>query len=146
LPPDAIGRGPGGSPETPETPLKANEDYSKRAGELQLEKFKKVKDDPELLKKLGYTPQDYDRFLKGFEEMVKQDQAKPDAGPKPGPVPPPTAQRVNVGEASGKVEHRKDGSTGNPQGTGPAYAPPGYGDARKKFAEGASKARRDEKK
>jgi hypothetical protein len=143
--PEAIGRGPGGSPDTPGTPLKANEDYSKRAGELQLEKFKKVKDDPELLKKLGYTPQDYERFLKGFEEMVKQEQAKPDAGPKPGPIPPPTAPAVNVGEATGKVGHRKDGSTGNPQGTGPAYSPPGYGDARKKFAEGL-KPRRDEKK
>jgi hypothetical protein len=64
--PEAIGRGMGGSPDTPSKPLEANEDFSRMTAEMQLEQFKKVKDDPELLKRLGYTPQDYERFLKGF--------------------------------------------------------------------------------
>jgi hypothetical protein len=144
--PDAIGRGQGGSPDTPGTPLEANEDFGKLTSELQLEKFKKVRDNPELVKKLGYTPQDYDRFLKGFEEVVKQERARADDAAKRGPAPLPSVPGVNVGEATGKVGLRKDGSTGTAQGTGPAYAPPGYGDAAAKFNKALPKSRADEKK
>jgi collagen type III alpha len=142
--PEAIGRGMGGSPDTPSKPLEANEDFSRMTAEMQLEQFKKIKDDPELLKRLGYTPQDYERFLKGFEEMVRQERAQQDQQPRRDPAPPPTGPTVNVGEAR-KVEHRKDGSTGTAQGTGPAYAPPGYSEAQKRFAE-QLRAKEKEKK
>jgi hypothetical protein len=144
---DAVGRGNiGNTNDNTGQPLKANEEFGKLTSELQLEKFKRAKDDPELLKKLGFNQQDFDRFLKGFEELAKQERAEKDQAAKRPDGPQPNVPKVNVGEATNKVESRGDGTAGNPQSSGSAPPVPGYQDARKKFAENAGKAKREEKK
>ena len=146
-PDQAVGRGAPGNPaDAGGTPLKGNDEFSKLPADLQLQKLKDLQKDPERLKKIGYTPEDYKRFLEGFENVVKQEQARKDDEGKRPENPFQGAPKVNVGEATSKVETRRDGTGGNAQGTGPAYAPPGYSEAQKKFAEGASKVRRGEKK
>ena len=87
--PDAIGRGPGRHARHARRPRsRPTRTSASCRRRLQLEKFKKVSDNPELLKKLGYTPQDYDRFLKGFEEVVKQERTRSGPGheAQPGPA------------------------------------------------------------
>jgi hypothetical protein len=109
--------------------------------------LKEVEKNPELLKKLGYTKEDYQRFLKGFEEVAKQEEQKKKTQEAQQPENPfPGAPKLNVGEATRKVERRPDGTTGSSQSSGSAYAPPGYSEAQKKFAEAASKYKREEKK
>jgi hypothetical protein len=145
---EAVGRGgPGNTTDPSGTPLKGNEDFGKLPSELQLEKFQKNKDNKDLLKQLGYTPEDYERFLKGFEEVVKQEKQQRDEQAKRGPNPEPPGPRVNVGEATSKLEHRGDGSKGDPQSAGAGTAPPGYAEAMKKFNnKKTDKARPDDKK
>ncbi|CAN5315641.1 hypothetical protein BH11PLA2_BH11PLA2_00050 [soil metagenome] len=137
---------PTGSNATAGKPLTPDEEFSRRSANLQLaEKLKKEKSNPELLKKLGWTQEDYDRFLKGYEEMLnKPETARVDPA-NPNSVKPPTVEKVNSGTA-GKVETRVNGSTASPQAGGTAYAPSGFSDAQKKFAEAANKAKENDKK
>jgi collagen type III alpha len=111
-----------------------------KSAELQLEDLKKVLNDPELQKQAGFeSPEEYERFFKGFNEMVERrrkevaalEQAEP--GPA-GPLPPP---KGNI-SGGGKVEQRSAADSGAKVG-GPTVAPPGYSEAQRKFQEAASK-------
>jgi collagen type III alpha len=136
--------GIGNTADTKGTPLEANKDFDKQAGQLQLEKLKKAEANKEMLKKLGYTEEEYKRFLDGYEKMVKEapePKVLPADAPKPGEPAKPT---VRV-DGAGRVEQRADGSKSGTSSAGVSNAPPGYGDARKKFAESATK-QKDEKK
>ncbi len=136
--------GIGGTTDTKGTPLEANKDFDKQAGQLQLEKLKKAEANKELLKKLGYTEEEYKRFVEGYEEMVKklpELKDQPAEAPKPGEPAKPTL-RV---DGAGKVEQRGDGSKSSTNSAGVTNAPPGYGDARKKFAESATKQKEEKK-
>jgi collagen type III alpha len=136
--------GIGNTTDTKGTPLEANKDFDKQAGQLQLEKLKKAEANKELLKKLGYTEEEYKRFVEGYEEMVKKlPEAKdlPADAPKPGE---PTKPTVRV-DGAAKVEQRGDGSKSSTTSAGVSNAPPGYGDARKKFAESATKSKEEKK-
>ncbi len=136
--------GIGGTTDTKGTPLEANKDFDKQAGQLQLEKLKKAEANKELLKKLGYTEEEYKRFVEGYEEMVKKlPEAKdlPTDTPKSGEPSKPTL-RV---DGAGRVEQRGDGSKTGTNSAGVTNAPPGYGDARKKFAESATKQKEEKK-
>src|SRR5262249_5285692 len=61
--------------------LEADPRHRLRSAELQLEQFKKHQDDPELLKKLGWTEEQYKEFVKEYEKAVanlKEDVARGD--------------------------------------------------------------------
>src|SRR5439155_583520 len=76
----------------------------------------------ELEKKLGWRQEDYDRFVKGFEDTLKRQDTAPAENKTPGAAPP--VDQRNTGTA-GKVETRPGTPTSSPQASGPAYAPPG---------------------
>jgi hypothetical protein len=130
--------GIGNTTDTDSKPLDANKEFDKAAGQLQLEQLKKAEANKELLKKLGYTEEEYKRFLDGYEKMVREmpepKAEKPDAAKANVPAKPTT--RV---DSSGTVERRDDGSKSTPNSTGTSSAPPGYGDAKKRFFENANK-------
>ena len=82
--------------------------------------------------------------IEGYEEMVKKlPEAKdlPTDTPKSGEPSKPTL-RV---DGAGRVEQRGDGSKTGTNSAGVTNAPPGYGDARKKFAESATKQKEEKK-
>jgi hypothetical protein len=128
-------------------PLEDNPENRKKAAELQLTRFKEALKDKGVLDRLGYTEEEARRFLEGYEKRVQElakeaEQAK--AGP-PAKTPDPKVPTRRA-DASGRVTQRADGSAAAPQAAGAAVAPPGYGDARRKFAQGAAKVAPDEKK
>jgi hypothetical protein len=63
------------SDEPPEPGQPANAKYQKRAGALQLEDLKK-KVNKDVLKKANMTPEEYEQFLKAYQEMLKRKETE----------------------------------------------------------------------
>ena len=125
-------------------PLEDDPKNRLKTAELRLKELEKNRYNTELQKKLGYTQEEYDRFLNGYRESVNQqrndvEQLTQTPAP-PRPVGPAT---VRVGEG-GKVDTRPNGATVDIGSVGPSAAPPGFTDAQRKFAEEAAKLRRQQ--
>src|SRR5262249_20852429 len=103
-----------------------------KAGELQLDEFKK-KVTKDLLKDLKWTEQDYQQFLKAYEQKLKQDRQRPlvkenlGGAQKPGLLP---------NQAPRKLGHGTPG-TGGPLETGQALPPPEFREAQRNFTSEA---------
>ncbi len=128
----------GGAPAEPPLPeMEADPRHRARTAELQLEQFERHRNDPELLQRLGWTQEDYDRFLEAQRRrliQLQQQALSAEDLPRPlrpqGPLPPPGIQ---VGGAS-KVEGR--GTTDRPTVIGGApLPPPGFEQAGERFFE-----------
>jgi hypothetical protein len=135
---------PAPSEREPEAGAPADPRHRKRAGTLQLEDFKK-KVNKDVLKDLNWTEEDYRRFLKEYEELLRQEGPGPGekenlAAPRRGggSLPNEGVRQVNPGgrPASGTLER---GGVGLP--------PPEFREAHKKFTQHLSELeRRREKK
>ncbi len=129
---------PGGGTDGDNPGEKYADDLANRlkTAELQLTDFKKARGNKEVLGKAGFTPEEYERFYAEYEKRVTQLRTEA-AKPRPDKDKPATAPPTVIVSGAGKIE-KKDGgpTTGGPGGGKPA---PGYGDAQKKFAAGASK-------
>lgn len=120
-----------------------------KSAELQLKTFEEYRNNKELQNKLGYTQEEYDQFLKSYqqrvaqmrEEVAKQDQ--PETAPAPSG---PAALQVGEGSSGTGLKTRSDGTRGTTGGAGPGTAPSGYSDAQRKFAEQAAKLRKGQDK
>ncbi|QEL18261.1 DUF4175 family protein [Limnoglobus roseus] len=135
--------GPGINPNDDKVkPLEANKEFDKEAAQLLLDKTKKLMQNKDAAKELGYTEEELKRFNDGLEKMLRE---TPDAkeGPVDQPKPGEPARPTNRVDGSGKVEQRGNGSKSTTNATGVSAAPPGYSDARRKFAEGATKPSKD---
>jgi hypothetical protein len=116
-----------------------------KSAELQLKNFKENRDNTDLQNRLGYTPEQYEQFRKGYEEMVGRLRQEVDqlTGKPEGPKPAgPATQQVGEGSGGKKFSPRADGTTGSTTAAGPGTAPPGYSDAQRRFAEEAAKRRK----
>ena len=117
-----------------------------KTAELRLQDFEKNKYNKELHDKLGYTREQYEQFLKAYEERVARlrDEVEKPAVKENTPLPAGAAS-LKVGEGSGgkKTELRGDG-TKAAGSSAAGTAPPGYSDAQKRFAEEAAKLKRGE--
>jgi hypothetical protein len=109
-----------------------------KSAQLQLEQFEKNKGNQELLKDLGMTPEQYQKFLDNFRnysanlKKEADDLEKADAAPPAGTLP---ATNISDGR---KIESR--GGASGSAGAGQAgFAAPGYTDALKRFQEEATK-------
>ena len=109
--------------------LVENEKNRLKTAELQLADLEKIKSDPALQKRVGYTPEEYQAFLKSVRAAVDrqraavaklEDEVKKSAGPA----------ALNLG-GSRTVTGQK-GTTGG-TGAGPGVPPPGFADALKRF-------------
>lgn len=129
--PGGLGGGrPGGDP------LKDNPADRLKAHELQLKTFKENQKNKNLLEKLGYSQEEYDRFVKGYEELVEAERKRIEVTAKTNPnAAPPKSMNLNQGE---KIGARAAEGAG-PQGSSAGVAPPGYTDASRKFGEAAAK-------
>ena len=141
-------RGPGDRPNTPGDKLDENTKNRRKTADLQLRELEAVKKDTALQKKLGYTPEQYDEFLKGYRDLVqRQNDAadKPEVLPMPPEVGGPTTIKVGEGAGAKPLEKKTDGSSGT-AGGGVGTAPAGFSDAQRRFAEEAAKLRRPDPK
>lgn len=130
-----------GSPDTKVNPaMEADPKNRLKAAELQLEQFEKNKGNQELLDRLGWTPENYDEFLKNYQaevDRLRKEAELADKGTPPDTAPLPTPKNDYGGV--GKVEPRGSGATGPAGIGGVALPPPGFGGAVEKFNQGASK-------
>jgi collagen type III alpha len=130
--PGGFGGGkPGGDP------LKDNPADRLKAHELQLKTFKENQKNKNLLEKLGYSQEEYDRFVKGFEDLVEAERKRIDVTAKTTPNSNPP-KSINVNQGGEKVGARAAEGSG-PPGSSAGTAPPGYSDASRKFGEAAAK-------
>jgi collagen type III alpha len=130
--PGGVGGGrPGGDP------LKDNPADRLKAHELTLKTLKDAMKDKKQIEKLGYTQEEYERFVKGFEEMVKIERKAIEVTAKSNPNATPP-KSINVNQGPDKLGVRGPEGTG-PQGSSAGTAPPGYSEASRKFGEAAAK-------
>jgi hypothetical protein len=132
-------RGGPSSFHKPGQPIEDNLENRFKTADLNLKKFKELRENPDFLKDSGYTPDEFEKFLRGYEEMVNRTR---DEWNRERQNPAATQQ-------SGKPEIRNDaggervkgrGETSTVQGTGGAsVAPNGFSEAQKRFAEAAAK-------
>ena len=68
----------GGGGDNPQLERAAvDQEARRRAMDLQLDKFKQNVNNEELLKKLNMTKEEYQRFIDGYEKMVKRASTEP---------------------------------------------------------------------
>ncbi len=138
---DPVGNDPpngtGGSGPPVKAAMKDDPKNRIKSAELQLEEFKKNEFNKDLHEKMGWSQEQYDRFVKGYEEMVgkmRQEATAPER-PKADATTPPPPPTVNV-DGAGKVEARSAGESGLNAG-GPTFAPPGFEKAKEQFSREA---------
>ncbi|HYH63182.1 MAG TPA: hypothetical protein VD866_00645 [Urbifossiella sp.] len=109
---------------------------AKSAG-LTLDQFERNRYNRDLQDRLGWTQEQYDRFLDDYRREVarlQRDAADADRNPPPPPGPPATARDINAG---GRL-----GGTATSPGTagvgGPTFSAPGFEEAMRRFREGAN--------
>ncbi|WP_439620920.1 hypothetical protein [Gemmata sp.] len=127
------GGGASAEPPKPEDPTDPKNKL--KTAQLQLEEFEKNRYNKDLQDKLGWTQEQYDAFLKAQAERLQQMQketAKQDEEART--APPPGDPTIKLG-TGGKVETLGPGFGTGPTGTGAVYSPPGFEDAKKRFAE-----------
>ncbi len=121
----------------PGTPLDANLENQLKSRELALDDFKKYQGDKKFLNENNWTDEEYTRFLKQEEAALSKlrDQvAEARINPTQGTGGPATVGRNGFGQ----VENR--GTSGKVDGSGTTgVAPPGFGEAVKRFNGEASK-------
>jgi hypothetical protein len=126
-------------------PLKDDPRNRLKTAQLRLNQFEKNKHNKDLLDKLKYTPEQYEKFLEEYRQRVSQLREQVEKQEKqaaqPQPSGPPTLN-VNQGTNGQKLETRPDKTDTATGSAGPGTAPPGYSDAQRKFAEEAAKLRR----
>ena len=111
----------------------ADSDNLKKAGDLQLEEFKKKKDIA--INKLHWTEEQWQQFLNDYQAMLKRRQAEP-AGAEALPDP-----RRGGGSLSNTGVQRVTGGSGQEGGAqyrGPALPPPQFREAQKEWSEKVS--------
>jgi hypothetical protein len=145
-PPGAKGRGDDerfreGGGVTPKNAGPMADDPRNRAksAELTLDQFEKNRHNRDLQQRLGWTQEEYDRFLEDYRrevERLRRDAAEADVNPPTPPTAPPRPDNINAG---GKIDGSPNATSGAARVGGPAFAPPGYSDALRRFQEGAAK-------
>jgi len=121
--------GPGNEP---------NEKYLREAGELQLETFKK-KVDRKVLEQLKMTEEEYEKFLRAYQDLITRSKDMPKTEPN---------DKVRGGNQGGSAANQKAKKADSGPKTGPktdrggrGAAPPEFRDQYKEFTEEQSKSK-----
>src|SRR5260370_32791721 len=134
---------PNRAPDPMEPPTPANAASQKRAGELQLEDIKK-KINKDVLNQLNMTEEDFRKFAKAYEEMLKRKQ--PSAPEKENLAAPQRGNRSVPNQNVRFVDPREQGKDGKLQRLGPALAPPELREAYKQFSKHISELEQSKEK
>ncbi len=121
----------GGASEPDPKGSEANPLYQQKAGELQLENFKK-KVTKDVLKKANMTEEEYQKFLRAYEEMLKRKRSEPAA--KDEKLADPKNRGGNLNNIGARRFDPK-GKDDKVQRSGAALPPPEYREAYKEFTE-----------
>ncbi len=109
----------------------ANAAHQKQAGELQLEEIKK-RINKDVLKQLNMSEEDFQKFVKAYEEMLKR---KPHASAeKENLADPQRGNRSLPSQNVRLIDPRAQGKDGTLQRLGPAVAPLEFREAYKEFS------------
>jgi hypothetical protein len=122
------GKGPDGKP------IDDNKENRVKTAERQLEQFKKYRGDKKFLKENNMTEAEYEKFLRGYEDMLaKEKQQVENEKLNPPSAQPnlPTTVGSNDG-SGGRVEKTPSGTAVEGPG-GSGVAPPGYNEAQGGF-------------
>jgi hypothetical protein len=117
--------------DSSEPPMSPNAAYRKQAGELQLEDLKK-KINKNVLKQLNMTEEDFQRFVKAYEDMLKRKQLA--GAERDNLVVPQRGNRSLPNQKVRQVGPREQGKAGNLQRLDPSVAPPEFREAYKEFS------------
>lgn len=137
-------QGPGASTDRPKDAIEDNPSNRAKTAQLQLEEFEKHRYDRNLHERLGWTQQQYEDFLKAQEERVRQlaKEAEAYEEAQRNPLQPTSGPpSISAGGAS-KVEQRPNISGATGTSSGATFAPPGFEDAKKRFAEETAKLKK----
>lgn len=128
----------GGVQDDPPLPeMEADPRHRARTAALQLQEFERQRSNEELLRRLGWSAEDYERFLEAQRQYVEQLQREAQLYEEklsPPRTAPPGTPTIRAGGA-GKLESRP-GATAGTGGVGTApVAPPGFEQASERFFE-----------
>ena len=128
-------------------PLVDNPENRLKSAELQLDDFKKYKGDKNFLRDNNMSDAEYEKFLKGYEEMVDRKRKDADDA-KLNPLQARPQGPGTVGANDGSSVRVKAGPTAGtaPGAAGPSFAPPGFSEAQRDFAKEARDAIEQSKK
>jgi hypothetical protein len=128
----------GAAADPPPEEMDADPRHQARSAALQLQEFERNRSNEELLRRLGWTPEDYERFLEAqrqyVEQLQRQAQAYEERRPKITPSVPNGSPTIRAGGA-GKVESRPGTASGIGGVGGAPVAPPGFEQAGERFFE-----------
>lgn len=135
---DRFNPSPGGV--TPNNAKAMDDDPRNRAksAQLNLDQFEKNRYNRDLQDRLGWTQEEYDRFLEDYRreaDRLRRDADEADRNP-PTPTAPTRPDNINAG---GKIDRGPNAGSGPAGVGGPAFAAPGFGDALRRFQEGATR-------
>jgi hypothetical protein len=130
-------------PDRVEPPTPPNAEYKKRPGELQLDDIKK-RINKDVLKDLSMTEEDFNRFVKAYQEMLKRKQ--PAAADKENLAGPQRGNRAQPNQKVRLVDPREQGKESNLQRQGPVPAPPEFREAYKEFSKRISEPEQTKEK
>jgi hypothetical protein len=120
------------TPDAIEPPTSADAGHQKRAGELQLEDIKK-KINKDVLKQLNMTEEEFQKFAKAYEEMLKRKQS---SGPdKENVAAPQRGNRSLPNQSTRLVDPLEQSRENKLQRLGPTFAPPEFREAYKQFSK-----------
>ncbi|QDU21587.1 hypothetical protein [Urbifossiella limnaea] len=108
-----------------------------KSAELTLDQFERNRYNRDLQDRLGWTQEQYDRFLDDYRREVarlQRDATDAERNPPVAAGPPPRPVDINSG---GRIEGRPTGA-GTAGVGGPTFSAPGFEEAMRRFREGAT--------
>lgn len=128
----------GGNVDSEGKPIEGNPEYRLRSAERQLDDFKKYRGNREFLRDAGYTPEQYEQFLKRQQEYVDRLRDEVDTARLNPTAAPQGPAGIRTDAGNERLNGRTPGA--DVKGFGSAsVAPPGFADAQKRFAAEAAK-------
>ena len=107
--------------------------FQKKAGELQLEDIKKkIKENPDILKKANMTEKEYLEWLKAYENMLKRNEP---AAKNEEKLANPKDRSGSLTNVAPKKMNSNPNQNNRPQGASSSSAPPEFREHYKEFTE-----------
>jgi hypothetical protein len=131
--------GPGGTGADLGPGEAANREFQKRSGDLQLEEFRKQAKNKEFLKKMNMSEEEYQQFIKGYEDMLKRQQAQQQVEDNRQFAPGSRGGPSSLNTAGPRRVKSGTGNPGDLENAGIDGAPPEYRKAYKEFTEELAK-------
>ncbi|MCS6864399.1 MAG: hypothetical protein RMJ56_17275 [Gemmataceae bacterium] len=121
-------------------PMNDDPAHRLKAAELNLEKFQKEEYRKLLKEKKGWSDAEYDKFLKDYEQYIKnlRDEMTSGSAKPKSPLPYDPGQGITTG-SGGKLTPTTPSAPGSAGIGGSTVAPPGFEDARRRFEEALKK-------